>query len=190
MTAAEDIGLPVTVILPTKVWRGQVAKRTQLYTLAADGSDWIITLDADHILHGIREAVRHELDEITQDACEVEFYTTVNHDRPLSDAASTEWHEELAGKSIWHRMVLRALPDMRVERYHWYVSALRDGERVWLRDVSEGGYPVVDTHRLRAPFLIEHRCMFRRDRNILANRSFCRDRELLVAATGEEDPAA
>jgi hypothetical protein len=188
ISAAEDIGLPLLMPSP-RLWRGQVEKRSVLYELASKGSDWVFTLDADHILHGVREAIRHELEHAIHDAFEVDFYTTMNHDRTLAETASTEWHEGLAGERIWHRLLLRALPGMRVERFHWYVSALRDDERVWLTAVTEGGYPVVKAHRMAAPLLVEHRCLFRRDRNILANREFCEDRVAIVADTGQEDAA-
>jgi hypothetical protein len=185
--AAKDVGVDFRVITPMDVWRGQVQKRTFLYEQAAKESDWVFTLDADHILHGIREAARHELEHVMHDAVAVPFYTTMNYDRPLGETASTEWHEDLAGRMIHHRLLLRALPGMRVERFHWYVSALKDQRRVWLTAVTEGGYPVVKANRLDSPFFVEHRCLFRRDRNIVANREFCNDRVELVAATGQED---
>jgi hypothetical protein len=187
--AAADVGIAVDIPDTYQVWRGQVQKRTFLYQRALRESDWVFTLDADHILHGIREEVRHELATCGHDAVEVQFYTTMNHERPLADTASTEWHENLAGKSIWHRMLFRALPGMRVERFHWYISALRETERVWLTAVNENVYPVVTSNRLMAPFLVEHRCLFRRDRNIIANRDFCNDRVAIVTATGQEDAA-
>lgn len=188
--AARDIGLDARVVVTDRVWSGQVQKRSVLYEMAAEDSDWIVTLDADHILHGVREAVRHELETVDQDAVEVDFYTTMNHDRPLAETASTEWHENLAGKHIWHRMILRALPGLRVERFHWYVSGLRGERRVWLTAVTEGPHPAVTAHRLDAPFVIEHRCLFRRDRNIVANREFCEDRVGIVAETDQEDEVA
>lgn len=188
--AAAAVGIDVEIVVPDRVWRGQVEKRSFLYERAAAGSDWIVTLDADHILHGVREAVRHELEHTTEHAVEVEFYTTMNHARPLAETASTDWHEGLAGQRIWHRMIFRALPGMQVERFHWYLSALHAGGRVWLTDVSEGPHQPVAARRLEAPFLIEHRCLFRRDRNIIANREFCEDRVGLVETTGQEDVPA
>lgn len=189
--AARDIGLPFQLFIPHRLWRGQVQKRTALYEDAARDSDWLFVLDADHILHGPREPFRHELEHVTADAVAVPFYTTMNHDLPLSATAATEWHEEYAGRMIHHRLLLRALPSIRVERFHWYVSGQRPGQkRVWLTNVTEGGYPVAPAHVLEAPFLVEHRCLFRRERNILANREFCEDRVGIVKATGQEDVAA
>ncbi len=185
--AAKDVGIDLTLQIPTRVWVGQVQKRNYLYRLAAEGSDWFFTLDADHILHGVREAVRHELEHVSQNAVEVDFYTTMNHDRPLAETASTEWHAGLAGERVWHRLLLRSLPDVRVERFHWYVSAQTPRRREWLTNVHDRPYRVTSAHRLAAPLLVEHRCLFRRDRNILANREFCEDRVGIVEATGQED---
>jgi hypothetical protein len=188
--AARDVGIDAEIIVPTdRVWRGQVEKRSYLYSLATEGSDWVFILDADHILHGIHESFRHELATCGHDAVEVQFHTTMNHDLPLEQTASTDWHSEYAGQTIWYRLLLRALPGMRVERFHWYVSALRNDRRVWLSSVTNGRYPIVPANRITSPFFVEHRCLFRRERNILANREFCEDRVAIVTATGQEDAA-
>ena len=42
-------------------------------------------------------------------------------------------------------------------------------------------------NRIDYPFCVEHRCLFRRERNILANREFCNDRISIVQATDQED---
>jgi hypothetical protein len=187
--AANAIGLDYRINTSPHIWRGQVEKRNYLYEFAAEGSDWIFTLDADHILHGPAEPFRHELEHVTADRVEVPFYTTPNYARPLAVTAATEWHENMVGQTIPTALLLRALPEMRVEDYHWQVSALKDGERVWVSDTNDPGrYPTTEAHTLEAPLLVEHRCMYRRDRNILGNRAFCADRARIVERTGQEDP--
>jgi hypothetical protein len=187
--ACAEIGLPLELHRPKAPWRGQVEKRTFLIQAAAKNSDWIFTLDADHILRGVREAFRQELARVRADRIEVEFFTTVNPVRALAETSSTEWHSELAGKTVRMGLLLRALPETQYERFHWWVSANKEGRRVWLYGGDES-LPHVQAHDLKAPFFVEHRCHFRRDRNILANRLFCEDRIELVATTGQEDTVA
>lgn len=188
-SACKKIGIPLELHQPGNPWRGQVEKRTYLIQAAARNSDWIFTLDADHILHGVREAFRQELVRVRADRVEVDFFTTVNPVRSLADTSSTEWHSELAGKTVKMGLLLRALPEMQYERFHWWVSAQKGSRRVWLYG-GDDTLPHVQSHDLKAPFFVEHRCHFRRDRNILANREFCEDRVGIVEQTGQEDAVA
>lgn len=182
-------GIELELHRPKAAWKGQVEKRTFLAAEAAKQSDWIFTLDADHILRGVREAFRQELARVHADRVELNFFTTVNPSRPLKATSSTDWHSELAGKTVRQGLLLRALPDIRYERFHWWVSATKDRQRVWLYGGDEK-LPHVAAHDLKAPFFVEHRCHFRRDRNILANREFCKDRVRIVEQTGQEDVVA
>lgn len=186
--AAKDIGLPADIRIPDRVWRGQLEKRSYMMAAAAEGSDWVLTLDADHILHGVREAIRHEIEGVVdEDGVEVDFYTTPNYERPIEETAATDWHSFHSGGTQKIRLFLRAMPGMRVERYHWWNSGLKDGERVWLYGGDKKSYPSVKVHTLSAPFLVEHRCLYRRTRNILAGREFAADRVAIVEATKQED---
>lgn len=184
-----NAGIPLELHRPRGAWRGQVEKRTFLAEKATIDSDWIFTLDADHILRGVREAFRQELERVRADRVELNFFTTVNPSRPLNATSSTDWHSELAGKTVRQGLLLRALPEIRYERFHWWVSATKDRRRVWLYGGDET-LPHVQSHELVAPFFVEHRCHFRRDRNILANREFCEDRVRIVEETGQEDVVA
>ena len=186
--AAADIGLPVEVVIPDRIWPGQLAKRTALYNAAAAGSDWIFTLDADHIpTGGDRATIRAELETVElEDGVEVDFYTPPNPARPIEKAAATDWHASLSGQTTSIRLFLRALPEIQVEHYHWWVSALKCGVRVWIYG-GDDRYPASSWRRLSAPLVVEHLCLFRRERNILAGREYARDRVLIVAATGQED---
>jgi hypothetical protein len=192
-SAAADIGLPVEVHIPDRVWAGQIEKRNHLIDLAGAGSDWIFTLDADHILHGIREEFRHEVEHVRVGCAriDIDFYTTINHERPLAETSSTDWHSDLAGEHRRMGLLMRALDEIRYERFHWWISAMAvptgyTRQRVWVYG-GDSSYPQVQGYMLQAPFFIEHRCHFRRDRNIIANRVFCEDRVSIVQATGQED---
>lgn len=185
---AREVGLDVVVDVPDRVWVGQVEKRNHLLSRAAKGSDWIVGVDADHVLHGLRDPVRHELAGLkAEDAVDVDFYTPINHDRPMAEAAAGEWHEDLAGQKARIAAFFRALPGLRVERFHWWYSGMRGDRRVWVWG-GDNTYPRPAVHVLYAPFFVEHRCMFRQPKHILANRAFCEDRESIVAAIGQEDP--
>ena len=82
--------------------------------------------------------------------------------------------------------IFRALPGMRYERFHWWLSGLLDGRRVWL-DGGDGSYP----HPVRlagvADYHVEHVCLRRTEAKILGNRAFCNDRMAVVQRTGQED---
>ncbi len=190
--ACADIGLPVEIMVPDSLWRGQVEKRTFLIQQAAEGSDWVFTLDADHILHGVVESFRQEMAQarvVRKHRVEVDFFTTVNPYRPMKATSSTEWHSDLAGQTVKMGLILRSMEQMRYERFHWWVSAREHQRRLWIYG-GDNSLPHGLAHELRAPFFVEHRCHFRRDRNIIANRVFCEDRVELVSATGQEDAVA
>jgi hypothetical protein len=189
-TAAADAGLDCQVVVPKRLWSGQLEKRSRLLNLAAEGSDWIVGVDADHILHGVRYSVRHELEQLSDSAAvDVDFYTPMNYDRPIADSAAGDWHKNLAGTWSVITGLFRAYPDWRVERYHWWYSADRGGNRVWMWG-GDGSYPHVKVHRMQAPYFVEHQCLFREEKQILANRDFCQDRALIVRETGQEDAVA
>ncbi len=190
--ACADIALPLDIVIPDRLWRGQIEKRTFLIKQAAAGSDWVFTLDADHILHGVTEAFRQEMSSarvMRRHRVELDFFTTVNPFRAMHETSSTEWHSELAGKTVKMGLLLKALPQMRYERFHWWVSAVDSKQKMWVYGGDES-LPKGSVHELRAPVFVEHRCHFRRDRNIVANRVFCEDRVKLVSRTGQEDAVA
>lgn len=183
----KEIGLPVTIDVPRKVYAGQVEKRSRLLALASEGADWIVGVDADHIFHGVRVAFRDEIASLEdEDAVDLTYYTPLNRDRPLKESAAGLWHESLAGDYAVITAVFRALPELRVEDRHWWYSAMKDGRRVWVWG-GDGRYQRVKVRMLKAPMLIEHACLFRQPKHILANRAFCEDRERIVKRTGQED---
>jgi len=191
---ARDVGIKAKVETPRRIWKGQVEKRSRLLELASVGTDWIVGCDADHVFHGIRYSVRHEIEALEQeelpvDAIDVKYYTPMNFDRPLAECAAGEWHAALAGDYAVITAFFRALPKLRVERFHWWYSGERDGRRHWVWG-GDASYPKVRVHQMKAPFLVEHRCLFRQDKHILANREFCRDRVRIVRETGQEDALA
>lgn len=188
--AAERVGLEFQVFRSNDLWNGQVAKRDWMMRMAVDGSDWLIPVDSDYVLHGIREAVRAELVATTADAMVVDFHTTlpegVTRDNLEADGrAANEWHAGMAGETLKMALIFRALPGFRVERHHWWYSGMKDGKRVALWDCG-GLYPPGVERQLFAPFVVEHRCLFRDKERVLRNRRFCELRDAQVQKEGKE----
>lgn len=183
-SAARNIGIQAD-IHPGRAWSGQVEKRNHMLQLAADGSDWVMPLDADWVIRGDREQVRAELEATSADAIVVDFYTPLNPDADLEDVAATTWHAQLAGEYMCETLIWRALPGMRVEDHHWFYSGVRDGERVALWG-CHGRYPQAQTVQLQARFRIDHMCFFRDSRTIQANREYCEARGDYVLQHGRE----
>lgn len=184
-----ELALPLILDVPSKPWAGQVEKRSHLLALAAKGTDWIVGADADHVLHGVRQSVREELAAVeVEDTVDVDFWTTPNLARPLRESAAGDWHANLAGQRAKVSAFWRALPGLRVEERHWWYTALKGEQRVWLwGGDGEGRYPRAKVHTLYAPFYVEHLCLFRQPKHIVANREFCEDRERVLRETGNED---
>lgn len=183
-----EVGIDCVIHTPTRIWAGQVQKRSHLLQLAADGSDWFLPIDADHILDGDRDDVRAELGSADVDVFSVDYFTPMNCDRPLEESAAVEWHRQIAGRTQEIPHFFRSLPCVRVERFHWWYSAVKDGERVWLYGGDRG--PRAAERKLRADYRVEHRCLFREPKQILRNRDFCEDRVTIVRETGQEDDLA
>lgn len=184
---AESAGLECLVITPDRLWAGQLEKRTYLYRLAALATDWLLIVDADHIIHADREAVRAELADLPA-SVEVISAPYVVTDRPGVPTAS-RWHRQNAGQTFDHNLLFRALPDLRVEGRHWWISAARNGGRVWVvhTDASGLGLP---GYRLRSRYEVEHRYLYRDRAQVRRLRSFLRDREQVVRLTDQEDDVA
>lgn len=183
--AAESIGIEADIHTTGQVWAGQVDKRDYMLQHAAPTSDWVLPLDADWVLHGNRNQIRHELEHTEADALIVDFYTPTNPDAHLEDVAATDWHAQLAGNTMREPLIFRALEGIRVEDHHWFYSALKHGQRVALWG-CHGRYPTAHTEPLQAPFRIDHMCLHRDQRTIQANRAYCQDRAEYVAANGRE----
>lgn len=193
--AAADVGLDVSVVVPGRVWAGQCEKRSHMMRWAADGSDWVAVVDADWRFRGVRECVRAELERLPDDvvSVDVSFFTPANPNRDLAVSASCDWHAGLSGEVSAFPVLLRALPAFEVGPFHWWYSAEQAGRRVWVAS-GDGRYPMsrsvsfASDAGVNPVFYVEHRCLFREEKQIVANREFCADRDRLVAECGAEDP--
>jgi hypothetical protein len=186
---ADEMGLECYVIQADRTWAGQVEKRCYLLAMAVVNSDWVVTVDADHIIKTDREKARSSLENLIRnhaDVVEVTYFTPVHPERSVHDSSPGVWHEQQAGTRVSIPHIYRAHPGLRVEKLHWWYSAVKGGERVWLWS-SAGTYPLVRHHTLGIPYEVEHRTLFRTKEQMLASRAFLNDRELIVAQTGQED---
>jgi hypothetical protein len=192
---AREVGLECEIHTPSRLWNGQVEKRSFLLGKATEGMnpsrDWFMAVDADHIWHGPRYTIRWEIAHIPEDtdAITVPMFTPMNHARPLEESAAGEWHANHANKTMSPQRIFRSLPGVMVERYHWWYSAMKGGNRVWLWG-GDQKRPHVKVREMQAPMLVEHRCLFREPLQIERNREFCEDRVKIVKATGQEDDVA
>lgn len=185
--AAADTGLQARIIVPSKIWAGQVEKRNLMIREASADADWVIAVDADHRLVGERTTIRDELARTTADSIRHDFYTPPPaKPSDLRKISPHPWHTGLSGRTIEHSLLLRALADMRVETDHWGYSGVRDGTRFALGNWRGSRLRQGTSHRLRAPFRVEHVC-FQRDRMRLdRNRDYCKVRDAFRRRNGYE----
>lgn len=184
--AAAAVGLECEIVQPRLLWTGQVQKRTELLRLASKGSDWIATVDADHIISADRADIRLFLQRHFGDVVSVPYVTPVNPNRSMKASAVGEWHEYQAAETIFIPHLWRVWPGFRVERYHWWYSAIKNTHRIWLWG-GDNSYPSVESQTMNSGYQVEHRTLFRTAKQIRDSRAFLNDRALVVELTGQED---
>jgi hypothetical protein len=184
--AAMDVGIKPWIITPKRLWRGEPEKRTRLMREAAKGSDWVAVVDADMIVHADREAVRATLASNP----DVDVYTVDVRTLP-GPSAATQWHEKLPDQVLPFIHLFRVYPDMQVERFHWWYSAVKDGSRFWY-EYGGNSYAVPDGRQVCEAvhldgYWMEHSVLLRDEARMLASRGYYNDRTLVVRLTGQED---
>ncbi|HUW16029.1 MAG TPA: hypothetical protein VMW94_03030, partial [Actinomycetes bacterium] len=172
---AAEVGLECLILTPHRLWRGQVEKRTYLLAAASVGSDWLVVVDADHLIRADRAPVRAELASYGPDidVVSVTFHTPLNDKRPIAECIATNWHLDHADRTMQMSHIIRALPGLRVEGKHWQYSAIKDDRRVSLYygdDVSRDHS--LKPHLLVAPYRVEHVTLHRDDLRIKRGRAF------------------
>lgn len=183
--ACADEGLELDLLIPDTIWTGQVLKRDTMARRACDqGADWLITMDADYLAIADRAAVRSELAAAYVDVFLIPFHTPIPDGVDPHDVAPNDWHVAQAGTTVPLELVYRALPGLRVESHHWWVSGLRGGVRHGLWGCG-GVYPPAPRRPIDAPFVIEHRTLFRSGESVEIRRDWARARELeMIGLTG------
>lgn len=184
--ACEHYGMGCLILEPDRLWVGQIEKRNHLLALAAVGSDWIVTVDADHVIETERAAVRAELRASTADIVDVPFHTPKNRTRSMRDSAPGRWHIDQTKRPEMIPQIWRASLGLRIEQRHWWISAQKKGQKVW----AWGGpshEPKLPHAAFVTPYRTEHRVLHRTTEQVKASRAFCNDRAVVVAKTGQED---
>lgn len=181
---AAECGLDCLVITPDRLWAGQLEKRTYLYRMAALASDWVLVVDADHVISADREAVRAEIAHSGADVIAAPYTVPSN---PGAHYAS-RWHAQNDGVTFDHCLLFRAFPNLTVEQRHWWVSGVVDGRKRWIIHTDASGEGLPPAH-LVSRYSVEHRFLFRSPARIKAIERFLADREQIVAQTGQEDAA-
>jgi hypothetical protein len=182
---AAEVGLECEIIQPRELWAGQVAKRMHLLREAAKDSDWIVPLDADHIIHTARRPARAALAAMPDkvNSVGVDFFTPIDHSRPREETIATNWHGDLAGETLRIAQIVRAFDDYRVVCFHWnYVAVL--GNHDGYIQIPWGGKADA---QMPVPYVVEHRSLYRTTKQIMDGRAFCNDREIVKLLTGQED---
>lgn len=189
--AALDVGIDFSIITPSKLWAGQVAKRSFMLQLAAKEADWLLAFDADHRLIGDRRSVRTELEQLGTNVDSIlhPFYTPLpNGKRPAQvlAAAPHDWHRKLAGRTIEHSLLFRRLKDMRLDKAHWgYTGVRENGARVGL-GLWKDGVPQGRHQRLRSQFRVDHVCFLRDQMRLDRNKAYCAVRDQFARNRGYE----
>ena len=182
---AAECGLDCVVFAPDRLWAGQLEKRTALYRAAAEGSDWIVVVDADHIVHADRKAVRAEVAALPPEVgCIVATYSVPLN--PDGGGYASKWHVDGAGRTDDHRLFFRSFPGLQVEGRHWWVSADGPQGRFWVLHTDATGFGLPG-YRLTARYEVEHRYLFRDEARVEASRLFLADRAQIVEETDQED---
>ena len=182
--AASDI--ECLIIQPERTWTGEIEKRSTMMAVAAIATDWVVVIDADHIVSAIRKEVRTELNQTAADTIEVPFITPLMKGRTLAESSATNWHARQNAGKEWLPLIFRALPGLTVERRHWWYSAYRNGTKVCLGG-WDGTLPEVRHARITTRYSVEHRCLYRSPERIRIQRAWYNDRVIVVEKTGQED---
>ena len=182
--AASDI--ECLILQNDRTWTGEIEKRSTMMAVAAIATDWVVVIDADHVVSAVRKDVRSELAQTPADTIEVPLTTPLEKGRTLKDSSATNWHARQNAGQEWIPLVFRALPGLTVERRHWWYSGYKNGRKMWLGG-GDGALPDVPHAKMMSTYSVEHRCLYRSPERIRVQRAWYNDRVIVVEKTGQED---
>jgi hypothetical protein len=130
IAAADGARLGITLVSARRPWYdGEVEKRTALFDygrLEADDGDWFFCVDADEYVMRAPGDLRDRLTVATADGLEVAGISVRQR-----TALEERQPGEQAGQFSGHRVLFKALPDLRVEVAHYfYLAGPEDDPRV------------------------------------------------------------
>ena len=188
-TAAE-CGMEVE-FLRSRIWEGQVAKRNAVLQVAKNGSDWVMTLDADWKISGDRIAIREQLRHFLANDYEqvqVNFVTPDDPSRPLEQKAANVWHIGQMNTVQQLAFIYRVMPKMEYRKNHWSIYCENEeGRKLGLFGANNfAGCGRAKTAYLAAPHVFEHRCLFRDKKRVERNSLYIMKRDDRVKQMGYE----
>jgi hypothetical protein len=182
--AAAEAGIECVIHQPDELWAGQIAKRTFLLREASKDADWVVVVDADHIISTSRKLARAALARmpVRVRSVGVHFATPSNEKRDINESAASFWHKSQSGTVVKDfAQIFRAMPDYTVEKKHWVYVGTYDGARTEVKYGASADAPI------GVPYTVRHMTLHRDEASILAGRAFLNDRQWVVAQTGQED---
>jgi hypothetical protein len=179
-------GLDCLVLQPDRLWAGQVEKRSHLLAAASVGTDFIVNVDTDHVIKTNRNEIRPFLEHSKADVLMAPYVTPPNLQRSMTESSVGNWHEEQSRQVMMIPHIFRALPGLRVEKRHWWYSAIKDGRRQWLWG-GDGTGTEVQQSAIQVVYTVQHLTLMRTDEQIRLSRGFVNDRIAIVEQTGQED---
>ena len=174
-----------------RIYEGQVHKRNITLQWAKNNSDWVMVLDADWRIHGEREPIRAELERYLAEGIQqvlVNFATPDDPSRGWEEKAANVWHVQQANQWFQLPFIYRVFPLMRYEKNHWSLYAEDEhGARFGLFGLRGlHGTEMSKQTTLKAEHMVEHRCLFRKPKQIQRNRSYIGRRDYEVEQLGYE----
>lgn len=188
--SANEFGLDLVTPSIDRLWAGQVEKRQFLMREASVDCDWIMVVDTDHIIDTVRDDIRTEIGQITlnphADVIDAHLFTPPNEGMPIEKIAAGKWHEESATKILNIAHFYRPYQDFKVERFHYWYSAVKNDEKIWMW-YGDGSAREAQHVGLETQYKIIHRTLFRTPEQVLASRGYLNDRAWVVRETSQED---
>lgn len=136
--ASQAAGIGCSLHHPTEVWRGnEVEKRCFLARagelVAEPWVDWYLWLDADDFVMKAPLDLHARLTGSDKDVGEITLYW---RDDWIGNSATERVAREMELPEMgetWGRVLMRAIPGLRVEHAHMIYVAEKDGRKIWLR---------------------------------------------------------
>jgi hypothetical protein len=166
-----------TIVQPRRPWEGgEVEKRSTMFRyglLEAGPDDWFLVIDADEAVTRCPSDLRGQLAAAADEGYEVAGVTfSMREDAAMAvpGARTGDWPG--------HRVLLRALPDLRTEAAHFYVIAGPDDAPRFLR----GRYDLHDLEPCAdlGDMVIRHRPHMRPPYRLTAKDRYYADRDRLM----------
>lgn len=161
---AHTLGIGCTIHRPQAAWGGnEVEKRNHLVQLAlmeTCESDWLLQIDADELVTHSPPDLHRRLETAEEDVAGVYFYQR-NTKQPLPPENSVPLFNPLTMSEGFygHRILFRALRDLRIEEAHYLYTAGPADKPRYLRGFDD--WHDTEPHLDIPDFKVEHRHNYR-----------------------------